>query len=189
MGMNKARPEKRSVNTRNALLSAFRDLIMDKLYDQLTVEDIVGRANVGRSTFYEHFAGKDGLLAASIAGPFSTLADTIGVNDNVPQLVALLEHFWAQRRLARELLVGAIRERSVRVLVGQIERRLRIEFDGRNTALILPTRLVAVQTAEMLLAPVAAWLTGESRCDATALAVALRRSTLAYLAAMKTCRP
>jgi len=185
MGMNKARPEKRSVHTRNALLSAFRDLIMDKPYDELTVADIVGRARVGRSTFYEHFSGKDGLLAASIAAPFSALADTVGVNDNVPQLVELLEHFWAQRRLARELLVGAIRERSVRVLVGQIQRRLRIELDGRKSVLILPTRLVAVQMAEMLLAPIVAWLIGESRCNATTLAVGLRRSTVAYLAAMK----
>jgi AcrR family transcriptional regulator len=183
--MNKARPEKRSAHTRNALLSAFRDLIMDKVYDELTVADIVERANVGRSTFYEHFAGKDGLLAASITGPFSALADTVGVNDNLPQLIELLEHFWAQRRLARELLVGTIRERSVRVLVGQIERRLRIELDGRKSALILPTRLVAVQMAEMLLAPIVAWLIGISRCNATALAVALRRSTVAHLAAMK----
>ena len=42
MGINKARPEKRGVHTRNALLSAFRDLIMDRLYDELTVADIVG---------------------------------------------------------------------------------------------------------------------------------------------------
>jgi AcrR family transcriptional regulator len=185
MGINKARPEKRSVHTRDLLLIAFRDLIMDKPYDELTVADIAGRAHVGRSTFYEHFPGKDGLLAASIAAPFSTLADTVGVNDNLPQLVELLEHFWAQRRLARELLVGAIRERSVRVLVGQIERRLRIELAGRKSVLILPTRLVAVQMAEMLLAPIVAWLIGESRCNAATLAVALRRSTVAYLAAMK----
>src|ERR1700688_3296861 len=139
--MNKARPEKRSEHTRSALLNAFRDLILDTTYDELTVADIVGRARVGRSTFYEHFPGKHGLLAASIAGPFSALADTVGVNDNVPQLIELLEHFWAQRRLARELLVGAIRERSVRVLVRQIERRLRIQHEGRKAALILPTRL------------------------------------------------
>src|SRR5471032_3021830 len=127
MEMSKARPEKRRVHTRNALLGAFRDLILNTLYDELTVADIVARARVGRSTFYEHFPGKDGLLAASIAGPFSTLANTICVDDNVPQLVELLEHFWAQRRLARELLVGAIRERSVRVLVAQIEQRLRVQ--------------------------------------------------------------
>jgi hypothetical protein len=100
-------------------------------------------------------------------------------------LVELLEHFSVQRRLARELLVGAIRERSVRVLVGQIERRLRKELDGRKSALILPTRLVAVQMAEMLLAPIVAWLIGESRCNATTLAVALRRSTTACLSAMR----
>src|SRR5438552_14024382 len=111
MPTKRKRPESRSAQTRNALLSAFRDLILDKPYGELTVADIVGRARVGRSTFYEHFRGKDGLLAASIAGPFSALADTVGVNDNVPQLVELLEHFWGQRQLARELLVGAIRDK------------------------------------------------------------------------------
>jgi AcrR family transcriptional regulator len=186
MGMNKARFVKRSVHTRNALLSAFRDLVMDKPYDELTVADIVGRAHVGRSTFYEHFSGKDGLLAASIAAPFSALADTVGVNDNVPRLVELLEHFWAQRRLARELLVGATRDKSVRVLVGLIEQRLRVGLRGRRTALILPIRLAAVQAAEMLLGPIVAWLIGESRCSATTLAAALRRSSMSYLAVMKT---
>ena len=185
MTIERKRPESRSAQTRNALLSAFRDLILDKPYHELTVADIVGRAHVGRSTFYEHFLGKEGLLAASIAGPFSALADTVGVNDNVPQLVELLEHFWAQRRLARELLVGASRDKSVRVLVGQIERRLRIELNGQKAAMILPLRLVAVQAAEMLLGPVVAWLMGESRCNATTLAVALRRSSKSYLAAMK----
>jgi AcrR family transcriptional regulator len=184
--MNRTRLEARSAQTRNALLSAFRDLILNKPYGELTVADIVGRAQVGRSTFYEHFRGKDGLLAASIAGPFSALADTVGVNDNVPQLVELLEHFWAQRRLAREILVGAIRDKSVRVLVGQIERRLRTELRGRRSALILPMRLVAVQAAEMLLGPIVAWLVGESRCSAMTLAVALRRSSRSHLAGMKS---
>jgi len=186
MSTKKKRPESRSAQTRNALLSAFRDLILDKPYGELTVADIVGRARVGRSTFYEHFRGKDGLLAASIAGPFSALADTVGVNDNVPQLVELLEHFWGQRQLARELLVGAIRDKSVRVLVGLIERRLRIDLNGRRAALILPMRLVAVQAAEMLLGPIVAWLIGESRCSTTTLAVALRRSSMCYLAGMKS---
>jgi hypothetical protein len=39
--------------------------------------------------------------------------------------------------------------------------------------------------AEMLLAPIVAWLIGESRCNTATLAVALRRSTAASLAAMK----
>ena len=186
MPTKRKRPESRSAQTRNALLSAFRDLILDKPYGELTVADIVGRARVGRSTFYEHFRGKDGLLAASIAGPFSALADTVGVNDNVPQLVELLEHFWGQRQLAREVLVGAIRDKSVRVLVSLIERRLRIDLNGRRAALILPMRLVAVQAAEMLLGPIVAWLIGESRCSTTTLALALRRSSMCYLAGMKS---
>jgi hypothetical protein len=52
--------------------------------------------------------------------------------------------------------------------------------------LILPTRLASVQLAEMLLAPVIAWLLGESRCTSAALAASLHRVAGAALQALKS---
>jgi hypothetical protein len=52
--------------------------------------------------------------------------------------------------------------------------------------LILPPRLAAVQLAEILLAPVTAWLLGESRCSPDALAAALRRVSIAAVTSMAT---
>jgi hypothetical protein len=60
-------PGRRGECTRQALLAAFRDLVCDQAYEMLTVGDIIERANVGHSTFYEHYEGKDELLGTSAA--------------------------------------------------------------------------------------------------------------------------
>lgn len=64
-------PEKRTQDRRiqktEALLrGALGALIREKPYEDIVVKEILGRANVGRSTFYTHFADKDELLLSCI---------------------------------------------------------------------------------------------------------------------------
>jgi AcrR family transcriptional regulator len=176
--------DRRQEKTRGALLHAFRDLILQRRFDEFGVADIAARAQVSRSTLYEHFAGKSGLLAASIAGPFIQLAATLGEEDNTPRLTPLLEHFWGNRALARVLFFGAARRKTVAVLIDQIERNLKAGGYSKRGRLILPVRLAAVQLAEVLVAPVAAWLTAESSCTPQVLAHALRQVARGTLASM-----
>jgi AcrR family transcriptional regulator len=182
--MPRQKLDRRQERTRAALLQAFRDLILRQRYDEVGVADVAAQAKVSRSTLYEHFSGKNGLLAASIAGPFALLAATLDDADNARELLALLEHFWSNRALARVLLAGAARRKTVAVLIAQVERNLNSAGYGRRGRLILPVRLAAVQLAEVLLAPVTAWLVGESRCSATLLAQALRQVSRAALASL-----
>jgi AcrR family transcriptional regulator len=186
--MNDPRRDRRVDRTRGALLDAFRELILDNRFENVSVADVAARAGVGRSTLYEHFAGKDALLASSIAGPFAVLADTLRPGHDVSKLERLLEHFWGNRPLARALFVGPTRRKTMAVLVGLIERQLAAGGLSRRGALILPMRLAAVQLAEILLAPVIAWLLGESRCTPAVLAASLDRVAAAALAAMKVGR-
>lgn len=58
--------DRRVVRTRNALYDALVALIRERDYDTIRVEDILDRANVGRSTFYAHFKSKDELLERSL---------------------------------------------------------------------------------------------------------------------------
>jgi AcrR family transcriptional regulator len=61
--MKKNTPPNRQVErTRQFLLNALIDLIVEKGYEKVTVQDIIDRANVGRTTFYSHFQGKEDLL-------------------------------------------------------------------------------------------------------------------------------
>ena len=53
--------DRRVARTRAALQQAHVSLILKRGYEAVTVEDICEAANVGRSTFYAHFTGKDDL--------------------------------------------------------------------------------------------------------------------------------
>jgi AcrR family transcriptional regulator len=50
------------VRTRTALHKALMTLVTKRDYETISVGNIVAEANVGRSTFYTHFNGKDDLL-------------------------------------------------------------------------------------------------------------------------------
>ena len=59
-------PDRRVNRTKAMLREALMALVREKPYDRITVTEILGRANVGRSTFYMHFRDKDELLATGI---------------------------------------------------------------------------------------------------------------------------
>jgi len=48
--------------TRDALGDALVELMQQRPFDSITVQDVLDRANVGRSTFYSHYSDKDDLL-------------------------------------------------------------------------------------------------------------------------------
>ena len=52
--------------TRKLLQDALMALILEKGYEAVTVQDIIDRANVGRSTFYAHFLDKQALLLSGL---------------------------------------------------------------------------------------------------------------------------
>ena len=62
-----ARPDRRVARSRRALKEALTDLILEQGYESVTVQDVIDRADVGRSTFYAHFLDKDDLLMAILA--------------------------------------------------------------------------------------------------------------------------
>ncbi|MUT68345.1 TetR/AcrR family transcriptional regulator [Paenibacillus sp. NEAU-GSW1] len=54
--------DRRISRTKRMLHEALLGLILEKGFESVTVQDIIDRANIGRSTFYAHFYDKHALL-------------------------------------------------------------------------------------------------------------------------------
>jgi AcrR family transcriptional regulator len=64
--MSDLKTDRRVQRTRELLLDELVHLLMERGYEKLTIQNLLDRAKVGRSTFYAHFQSKDELLACSI---------------------------------------------------------------------------------------------------------------------------
>jgi len=59
---SKPKMDRRVQRTLQSLRTALLDLIKEKDYDEISIEEITERANVGRTTFYLHYKDKEDLL-------------------------------------------------------------------------------------------------------------------------------
>jgi AcrR family transcriptional regulator len=66
MPKQKKAEDRRVRRTRALLQNALTSLIVEKGYEAITVQEIIDRANVGRATFYAHFADKRTLLTSRL---------------------------------------------------------------------------------------------------------------------------
>jgi AcrR family transcriptional regulator len=73
--------DRRVGRTKQAVHDALIALIMEKHYDEITVQDIIDRANVGRSTFYTHFRDKEDLFRTGWEQLLTMIAEHIDLTE------------------------------------------------------------------------------------------------------------
>lgn len=166
------RQDRRVLRTRKALIEAFNHLFLHRRQRKISVADIAGHANVGRSTFYDHYASAEAIHLDALAQPFSVLADAAAGQGDHQQLEQLLIHFWDNRQRAPATFPGKTGEKVNRLLAAMVEERLK----PAELTFPIPARLAAVQLAQSALAPVKGWLLAEAWCDPEALAKHICRS-------------
>lgn len=166
--------DRRPERTRQALMTAFIDLILERGYEAVTVDEVVRRANIGRSTLYAYFGGLHGLLKQSLTGPSTRLANLVDHHETAETLVPLLVHFWDQRRRNKAFFVPPIRGLWARRLAELIEPRLNcIARRERRPDPVLPWNLIATQIADSQIGLVGNWLTSGWSASPDAIAGAL----------------
>ncbi|HXC56241.1 MAG TPA: TetR/AcrR family transcriptional regulator [Rhizomicrobium sp.] len=183
------KPDRRTEKSRKALLGAFVAILLEEGYAAVTVERVAARADVGRSTFYTHFTGKEDILRQAMARPSSVLAVIVG-HDLAPEaIVPQLLHFHAQRRRNGIVFADPVRAIWAGCLADLIEPRLAAVARQARARPILPLAVIARQIAEAQLALIAGWLGGRAAAKPEAVAEALIATTRALTAALLRAAP
>jgi AcrR family transcriptional regulator len=97
------KPDARASRTRNRLGMAFLELIHERPIENVTVQDVLDRASVGRSTFYLHFRDKNDLLLSQLERFLEYTSTVLIVNKEkslrVAPVTEMFDHLNDQRKL------------------------------------------------------------------------------------------
>ncbi|MEV6201946.1 helix-turn-helix domain-containing protein [Streptomyces sp. NPDC051771] len=105
--------DRRTRRSRRALGTALVELVLERGFTALTVEDITERADVARATFYAHFRDKEDLFARVTADLLAQLGERLepAVADSAvgftgKPVLEMLRHAREERDLYRIVLRG-----------------------------------------------------------------------------------
>ena len=126
--------DRRVLRTRRAIALALIDLVAEKRYDAITIRELLDRADIGRSTFYAHYRGKDDLLLTSFRRMLESL-DTGLDNDppgssRVAPVEELIRHVGEVRNFHRALARSSIVDRVYQAGTDQMSRTIARRMSG-----------------------------------------------------------
>lgn len=140
--------DRRSMRTRHALRGALIGLLGERGWDDIAVQDVCERADIGRSTFYSHYPNKDALLLGSLEDLRIALvhqgdkrSGTGLKNTRVGQgfdfTLGLIEHAQEQRKVFR-CLIGrrsgfVVQQRFKEMVIRMVADELPASTTGKLT--------------------------------------------------------
>lgn len=180
--MTPATTDRRVRRTRELLRRALLALIEEKGYERITVQDILDRADVGRSTFYAHFTDKEDLLrsgfeefrSSAAGGMHATVSPAGQKVEFLEPMLAVFQHVDEHRHrwkpLARkggaDLVVRLLRENVTELVRAHFRSQLP-EMRGRRRQLEVEAAVQFVVGSAMSL--LNWWLDNDVDCSAEEL--------------------
>jgi AcrR family transcriptional regulator len=124
--------DRRVRRTRELLRSALIALIQEKGYERVTVQHIIDRADVGRSTFYAHFRDKEDLLFYGLEELREAFTPARAGAGSLT--LAVFEHFGRSREVWRAMAGRRGAETFMRYLHQLLSELLRAQLSARAPA-------------------------------------------------------
>ena len=148
------RPERRDrrvERTRTSLHDALIGLAREKPYGAIAVKEILSRANVGKSTFYTHFRGKDELLESGIHDMLRSIHDEPRSTSATENVLAfsrpILEYVGRHRRTG-----GPRMTREGRIAMHEHLQQVLVEVISEDVASAMRSSQASPQVPAALLA-------------------------------------
>lgn len=147
--------DRRVIRTRQALGTALVELMLARKFDDISVQQVLDRARVGRATFYAHFRNKHDLLLSDAERFLEWLERDFlaqaGTSSRVAPVAELFSHVAEYHHFRHALEQSSLREPVYDLLAGHLARII-----ARRMAEVCPvapaTALPPTATARVLAA-------------------------------------
>lgn len=155
--MKQEKQDRRSRRTRQLVTDAMAELLQEKRYEDITVRDILERANIGSSTFYAHYFDKEDVQASLIQQLFEQLLQQLlrrsGKREVVPSL-ELFQHVQQNFQQLQALIPGRFGETfwgvAERTICQMIEQSLKGTRGSKQSGSVPPPVVAHYLTATFL---------------------------------------
>lgn len=107
----KPRPktDRRILRTRDALGDAMMALLHEKSFDQITVQEVLDRAGVGRATFYAHYRDKHDLFLSDVEEFLEHVSGVLKRQNANPRRLLPVREFLTHIRDVREFHAALVK--------------------------------------------------------------------------------
>jgi AcrR family transcriptional regulator len=110
---SRRKTDSRILRTRDALGDALVALMREKDFDEITVQDVLDRAGVGRSTFYVHYRDKDDLFLSDVEDVLEWFSTTLKQQGASPKRLLPVQEFFTHIRDVREFYAALVKSGKV----------------------------------------------------------------------------
>lgn len=164
--------DKREEKTLALIYTAFSELIVEKDYQEMTVQDILDRSSVSRSAFYSHFKKKEDVLKGASLRIFSHVFSSSLKKEKSHDFSAcdrldhhhILKHIICHLGEEKDLIKGIYSSNGRELFQNELERELK----GIMTSLSLekriddiPSTIIADQLTGSFMRLLSIWITGD----------------------------
>lgn len=158
--------DRRTRRTRQLLRDALLTLLKNKRYEDISVQDIIERADVARSTFYVHYTDKDDLLvgkwgvfASNLGHHAELMAHEEKNSENIFPTYIWFQHIQAQDHILKIIARDSAMDLAMKTLHGILRNDIQAKVpkhlpeDGS-----IPSSLVVDTMASTLMTLIQWWV-------------------------------